>query len=186
MQPRRLLALAAVAALVPVLSACGNKEAHTKIADTEGIYVDVGGLNYQVQISRQLNPTIPEDKTFLSGVADPQIDADQEWFAVFIRVQNDFKKAARSATRYEIVDTQGDAYRPVAIDDRVNPFGYRAGTVTPGEVVPGPDTVPAQTSIGGLELLFKIPRASTDNRPLVLEIRSPTNPRDVGEVDLDV
>ena len=85
-----LVALAAVA-----LGACGNKEKVTLHGDTEGIYIDVGGLKYQVQISRVLNPTDREDSGYMIDLpADQQLAKDENWFAVFMRVENDSDKAA--------------------------------------------------------------------------------------------
>ncbi len=57
MKTRRLVTLLTVLAAGTALSACGNRVDEVHEAETEGIYVDVGDLQYQVQISRQLNPT---------------------------------------------------------------------------------------------------------------------------------
>ena len=59
---RRLVTLLLVALAALVVGACGNKEDKTLHGATEGIYIDVGGLKYQVQISRVLNPTDREDR----------------------------------------------------------------------------------------------------------------------------
>ena len=61
------LALLAVAAVL-VLAACGNKPKISTVGDTEGTYLNVGPLTYQVQISRQLNPNDIEDQTYLQGI----------------------------------------------------------------------------------------------------------------------
>ena len=50
------------------LGACGHKEAHPHFADNEGVYVDAGPLTYQVQLSRELNPSNIEDQRYLSGL----------------------------------------------------------------------------------------------------------------------
>ena len=63
---RKLVLLVFVAAFV---AGCGNKEAIITVAETEGVYVDVGGLTYQVQMSRFLNPGDVEDKEYLDGPA---------------------------------------------------------------------------------------------------------------------
>ena len=76
------VALAALA-----LGACGNKEDHVLHAATEGIYLDVGGLKYQVQISRVLNANDREDRDYLVDLpADQQLGSNDNWFAVFMRV----------------------------------------------------------------------------------------------------
>ena len=55
-----LLSLAALAALAA--AGCGNKDDDRTVAETEGIYVAVDELTYQVQISRILNPRTPRTR----------------------------------------------------------------------------------------------------------------------------
>lgn len=183
----RLLSVLAVAALVPGLAACGNKHARIDRAETEGVYVDVGNLKYQVQISRELNPAISEDRTFLSGLApgDLVLAPDETWFAIFVRIENEHPTPQPPATEFAIEDTVGTEYKPLPIG-RDNPFHYVRADVPPNGVLPDPDSVAWQTSVRGLELLFKLKRTSLDDRPLVLKIHSPTDPSAVSEVDLDV
>ena len=181
------LLAAAVAALT--LSACGNKKESIHSAETEGIYVNVGDLKYQVQISRQLNPgAIPEDRTFMSGIepaAAATMAPDEIPFAVFVRIENETDKPQKPATSFTITDTDGNSYTPVK-QGPVNPFAYTGDDVRANSFVPNPDSVPAQVgSIGGLELLFKIKRDSLNNRPLILHIKS-FFPDDESEVTLDV
>ena len=166
---------AAIAASLSI-AACGNKESEIKTGDTEGIYLNVGDLKYQVEISRQLNPAaIPEDRTFTAGLApaDAQLGQDEIWFAVFVRVENETSKPQRPATAFSITDTDGNTYRPLKIDPASNAFAYTDDPVRSKSYIPNPDSVPAQVgSIGGLELLFKIKRDSLNNRPLELHIKS--------------
>src|SRR5690606_38371032 len=65
MKLRRVLALTAVSALALPLAACGNKEEVVTHGHTEGSYLNVGNLTYQVQISRQLNPADVTDRSYL-------------------------------------------------------------------------------------------------------------------------
>ena len=53
---RVLLLLALAAASVLALAGCGNKVEVRTVAETEGIYIDIGELKYQVQLSRIINP----------------------------------------------------------------------------------------------------------------------------------
>jgi hypothetical protein len=182
---RRMLAVALSLAVVPALTACGNKQDKTLTAETEGIYIDLGQLKYQVEISRQLNPADIEDRDFLKGVSD-QLGPEDVWFAVFVRVQNGSDKAQKPATRFDIVDTQEDEYTPVAIDTASNDFAYDP-VVIPGKgLLPNPDATAAQNSINGELLLFKMPRTTLDNRPLELKIHDPADFQSVGTVNLDV
>jgi hypothetical protein len=189
MTTRRLATAAAALALTTGLAACGNKHEPITFGDTEGVYVDVGAMKYQVQDSRQLNPAaIPEDKTFMSGIAaqDSTLAPGEAWFAVFVRVENESSQPQQAATSYEITDTDGNVYRPLSIGT-VNPFHYVVAKVPAKSVAPDPNSVAAQTSLNGMELLFKVKYASMqENRPLILKIHSPADFSDISEIDLDV
>ncbi len=176
--------LVAVAALA--LGACGDKQERTLHGDTEGTYIDVGPLKYQVQISRLLNPNDVEDKDYLIDLpADQTLGPDEQWFAVFMRVENDSDGAAPAATDYSIRDTEGNVYRPVAMGPK-NVFAYRGTTLQPKDVLPLPGSAAGENTIQGAMLLFKIPVKSFENRPLVLQIPSPNGGNETGTVDLDV
>jgi hypothetical protein len=185
---RRLLTSLVVVVAALATSACGNKESEILHGSTEGSYLDLDGMKYQVQISRQLNPASVEDRDYLIGL-DPSarnLPAGQEWFAVFVRVENDGEHAAKTATDYEITDTLGRKFRPVRFAP-VNVFAYRGGgTLKAKAVLPNPDSPPGQGSIQGSLLLFKIPTRNLENRPLELSIASTENPSVHATVDLDV
>jgi|tagenome__1003787_1003787.scaffolds.fasta_scaffold20921323_2 hypothetical protein len=185
---RRLLPSLAVVVLALAAAGCGNKQPTTLHGDTEGSYLDLGGLKYQIQISRLLNPGSIEDRAYLVGLngAQRRLPAGQQWFGVFVRVENDGdRKNVRAATDFTIVDTQNNKFRPIALAP-VNVFAYRGGTLQPKDVVPAPDSPPGQGSIQGSLLLFKIPVANFENRPLELQIRSAAAPGKTATVDLDV
>src|SRR3954451_21542717 len=125
---RSFFALIAVAALA--VAGCGNKESITTEAPTEGIYLDLGGMKYQIQMSRYLNPKDVEDRSYLAGLpTGVSAGKDDVWFGIWMRVQNEGKAARAMATQYEIRDTQGSVYRPVPLDAKANPFSYQPGTV---------------------------------------------------------
>ncbi|MEA2249281.1 MAG: hypothetical protein QOH46_3810 [Solirubrobacteraceae bacterium] len=184
-----IIALALLCALA--LGACGTKEHRILHGGTEGVYLDLGPegiepVKYQVQISRVLNPADPEDKAYLVGLPGDQsrLPAGQEWFAVFVRAQNEASTAQQAASDYTITDTQGTKFRPVQFGPE-NVFAYRGGRIGPHGVIPVPDSPPAETTIQGSLLLFRIPTKNLENRPLELAIRAPGIP-DVATVDLDV
>jgi hypothetical protein len=182
---RRTLAIAMSLALVASLSACGNKQNKTLKAETEGIYLDIGDMKYQVQISRQLNPADIEDRDYLRGVGD-QLGPEDVWFAVFVRVENESSKTQQPATQFDITDTEGNQFNPVAIDTKSNLFGYDPVPLAGKGVMPNIDATAAQNSINGQLLLFKMPRTSLDNRPLELKIHNPADFQSFGTVNLDV
>ena len=63
-----LIALALLCASLG-LSACGNKQETVTRGESEAIYVTLGDVQYQVQLSRQIDPYSPGDRDLLKGVA---------------------------------------------------------------------------------------------------------------------
>ncbi len=183
---RRSLALAFAVIAAFALSAC-NKEDEILHGTTEGAYLDLGELKYQVQISRILNPSSVEDRAYLVGLtpAERRLKVGEQWFAVFIRVQNVTNEAKPAAIDYRIVDTQETTFRPIRLAAD-NVFAYRGGNVSPHNVIPKPDSPAEQGSIQGSLLLFRIPNANLENRPLEFSIRTPRQPGVVATVDLDI
>ncbi len=183
---RRPLALLLIAVLATALSACGTKQDVVTHAATEGTYLDVGPMKYQVQISRLLNPADREDREYLIGLpAGQKLAADEQWFAVFMRVENQTDEPQQAADQYAVKDTQGTIFRPVTMG-RDNVFAYRGGTVGPHDLLPVADTAAAQGTIQGSMLLFKIPVKNFENRPLSLEIENSAVSGVRADVDLDV
>jgi hypothetical protein len=179
-----LLVLVGVAALS--LGACGKREYPHTSAESEGIYLDLDSLKYQVQVSRELNPSDPEDKPYMVGLAtaDRDLAADEIWFGVFLRVENTGKAPHPTSHELEIEDTQRNVYRPVRLAS-INDFRYRSGTLGAKQRIPGPDTPAFDGPTQGALVLFKLKATSFDNRPLVLKISSAESSATV-DVDLDV
>jgi hypothetical protein len=186
MQLRRLVATSAVVlAAAASLTACGSEE--PTAGETEGIYVNTGELKYQVQISRQLNPSDNEDREYLTGIpaADRTLANGQEWFAVFIRVFNMTKDPHPAAAEFSIRDTTGKEYFPVAVDPNVNLVAYKPLTVNGGDQIPVPGSLARENLTQGGLILFKVTNESYSNRPLELEIMPPEG-GEPATVDLDV
>jgi len=183
-RPRHTAAAIAVVALALPLGACG-REKTTTFGATEGTYLNVGPMAYQVQISRILNPQDQEDRNYMQGVPGTTA-ADEVWFAVFVRGQNTSGQTQRAADDFEITDTLDNRFRPVAIA-KSNPFAYRPRPVAHGQVIPsGSSAAGAGVVQQGSMLLFKIKLSSLADRPLELHIKSPTVPQKEGTVQLDV
>ena len=189
-RPARLILLCAL--LVGVLAAAGcgaNSETGYQVAATdEGQYLEVGGLKYQVQISRQLNPNDNEDRSYLVGLpsgTSTQPPVGEEWFGVFMRVQNDGDRTGRATSDYTITDTQGNTFRPVALGPQ-NAFAYRPRTMVPGDLIPLPDSAAASDPIQGSLILFKLRQDDLQNRPLTLKIGSGNGPGQTASVELDL
>ena len=186
MRARRLLIALACATFSLTLAACGDTT-NNRFGDNEGIYVDVGHLKYQVELSRQLNPYDVEDRNYVAGVS-PKLSylapADQ-WFGVFMLVENKTGKPQQAASDYYITDTEDDVYRPVPIA-ATNPFAYTPILIGAHANLPLPGSVAYDGPTGGEVLLFKIPYATDDNRPWDLHIVNPTDPTDRAIIELDV
>ena len=179
-----LLCLASVAAVAT--AGCGNKEEFTTVGHTEGIYVTVDNVKYQIQISRILEPSSREDEAYLRGVSETEtLDEDDVWYAIFLRVENDSDEPHEMASEFAIHDTDGQTFEPVEIDPEANAFAYEPQELQPGQVYPLPNSPAADNTIRGGLLLFKLPASSLGNRPLEFEIESTTG----GEnaiIDIDV
>jgi len=183
---RRLVVISAALACALLAAGCGNKAETVTQGDTEGIYLDVDHLKYQVQISRYMNPADVEDKAYLIGLpsSTSQTGGDETWFGVFIRVQNTTDETIAPANNFVIVDTQENVYRPVPLDTNVNPFAYKPDPIPPKGLIPEPDSVASESTIQGSLLLFKLKTESLQNRPL--EFRFKRGSGTTGVVDLDV
>jgi hypothetical protein len=179
----RLLSVLGVAAAC-ALAACGEEEEPNLRAETEGAYIEVGELKYQVQISRPLNPGTRSDAELLSGLPaeEQELPADQQFFAVFIRIENETDEAHQSSQEFTIEDTQGATFEPIPVD---NLIAYRPELVPAGALVPNEQTVGNFGQTQGAMLLFRIPVQALENRPLELLVQAPGSDT-VGTVDLDV
>jgi hypothetical protein len=183
---RRLLVISAALMCAILVAGCGNKEETITRAATEGIYLDLDDLKYQVQISRYMNPNDVEDRSYLIGLPEstPEPAGDETWFGVFIRVQNSTDEAIAPANDFEIVDTQENVYRPVPLDTNINPFAYKPDPVAPKGLIPEVGSVASEGTIQGSLLLFKVKTESLQNRPL--EFRFKRGSGNTAVVDLDV
>lgn len=118
--------LTAVAALG--LSACGAESVTSgdAPAESEAQYLDLAGLKYQVQLTRQLNPMESEDRDYFKNIApaDAVLPKGSIWFGVFLRVENEYDEAKFAAREFEIEDTRGNKFAPVVSD---GVYAYKGG-----------------------------------------------------------
>jgi hypothetical protein len=184
---RRLVVLAVALSLALVGAGCGDAESQQTTAETEGLYLDIGGLKYQIEMSRYMNANDIEDSQYLIGLPSdqPQPAADETWFGVWVRVQNVSDEPRPSADNWEIRDTQDNVYEPIDLDTDINPFAFPPGVDVPGnEIFPNPSSAAGQGPIQGSLLLFKLKTDSLQNRPL--ELRFNNGGGTTGVYDLDV
>lgn len=185
---RGFLALVLVVAAVPVLSACGERTMHAADANNNGTYINAGPLTYQLQISRELNQYLPSDAGYMIGLpkAALKLSPTQLWFGVFLWAKNETNRIYRTTDNFDLVDTQGNVYRPLKLNPTVNQFAWTAQTLAPGDTEPTPNTTAANGASGGKLLLFKLNASIYDNRPLSLEIRAPSGDRVWATMSLDL
>ena len=175
MSSRRLWILVCALAASLGLAACG-RESHPTVADAEndGFYVDAGPITYQLEVSRQLNQFSTEDAQYLTGLpagtAAPK--PNELWYAVFLWAKNQGSQPARTADSFDIVDTQGDKYFPIQLNNSQNPYAWKPLTLAPSATEPGLDTTAIQGPTQGRLLLFKLNTSVYSNRPLTLQIHA--------------
>lgn len=171
------LVLSAVLLAALTLTACGGHKQPTQHGEGEGAYIEAGSLVYQVQMSRELNPHNVEDVEYLQGLPadEPPLRGDEEWFGVWLRVQNVSDEAQPSAEDFKIVDTVGTEYETIALP-ATNPFTYQPASLESEDgqpVYPDPESGAGAGPIQGSMLLFKLNTSVYSNRPIELEIEPP-------------
>jgi hypothetical protein len=171
---RRLLTLACCAALSLGVAACGKTNEPDSV-ENDGVYVNAGPLTYQLQVSRELNSFSTEDSQYLTGLptGTSKISPDQLWYGVFLWAKNQTHQPAPTATRFVIVDTEGNRYYPLALNPAANQYAWRARTLQPSAAEPGPDTTASFGPTQGGLLLFRLNSSVYSNRPLTLQIYAP-------------
>jgi hypothetical protein len=186
--PRPLRIVVLLVALAALVAGCGNKDEEHTTAETEGLYLDINGLKYQIEMSRYINPADVEDQEYLVGLppGTEEPGEDETWFGVWVRVENTSEDETRpAANRWEIHDTQENVYRPIAIDTEINPFAFEAVDVPPLTVLPLATSAAGQGPTQGMLLLFKLKVDSLQNRPLELRFSNGGGGQE-GTYDLDV
>jgi hypothetical protein len=172
-----LLAALALVALTLFVSACGYSNDSKDVV--EGEVVKLGDLKYQVIFSRFLNPNDNEDSAYLVGQPPPP--KGSSYFGVFLEVQNKSEKTQKLAESFTITDAGHQKFEAIPTESLYAfPFG---GKVESQEPIPSPDSTPQQGPIEGSLVLFQLPSAASESRPLTLSIAGPEGP---AEVTLDL
>lgn len=180
MRCRSRLGLVAVLVLVAgaLVAGCGEDEEDHEVV--EGEPVELGELLYNVQITRFLNPSDPEDEAYLRG--QPRVPPDEDYLAVFMTVENEGDEPQQLPEEMRITDTRDNTYEPLRSDSE---YALELGvTVPPGDEVPAPDTPAASGPIQGGMVLFRVDRAVTENRPIELHIPSESGEDALVELDI--
>lgn len=180
----RLITLTAALALVAatvVVAGCGEEEHHEVI---EGEAIEVGHARYTVQLTRFMNPSLPEDDAYLAGHADAP--EGKRFLGVFVKVENDGDEPVSPLDGLFVEDTRENHYEPRQPTNRFMLGNDEFGNdeLAPGETAPRPGTPAEFSPISGSLVLFLVDDFVTENRPLTLVIPGPGDER--GEVQLDM
>src|SRR5215208_583304 len=160
------LALAAGAA------GCGGSTGQgTEEPAREGLSLDLAGIDYNVFITRELNPQIPPDDAYYKG---PLAKKGEALYGIFLQACNNSKAPLPTASHFTVVDNQGNEFRPTPLPQD-DDFAYQPTRLGPHECQPEAGGVAQLGPTAGSMLLFKLPISNTDNRPLELEIKAPAS-----------
>lgn len=169
----RVIGVAAALGVAVALGACGSTHTTSNAsADNNGVYVTLNGIEYQLQISRELNQFSNEDHGYLTGLAASPPSPQQLWYGVFLWAINDTKQIHPTAATFDIRDTQGHVYYPVPLNPAVNGYAWTAQQLKPLNTEPAPNTTASFGPTQGGLILFKLNNSVYANRPLTLDIHS--------------
>ncbi|MBA3264680.1 MAG: hypothetical protein H0T69_19870 [Thermoleophilaceae bacterium] len=164
---RRLPIAACVLALAAPLglAACGDEEPGIDEPAREGLAIELGGVDYTVFITRELNPDITPDDAYVTTEAP----AGQALYGVFLKACNVSDDERSTAADFTVHDNQENTFEPEPLPED-NQFAYTARTLDPKECIPEAGSVAQLGPTAASMLLFQFPLENTENRPLELEI----------------
>jgi hypothetical protein len=163
--------VAACALIVAALFAgCEKKEQGTEEEPArEGLALDLAGIEYNVFITRELNPQVPPDSAYYKG---PLAKKGEALYGIFLETCNTGKKPLPTASRFKVIDNQGNEFHPTPLPQD-NDFAYHPTRLNPDECQPEAGSVAQLGPTAGSMLLFTLPISNTENRPLELEVDAP-------------
>ena len=166
MPARRLVAFACLAVLALGVSACGDEEPGVDEPAREGLALELDGVDYNVFITRQLNPAIPPDDAYVEA---PEPEPTDTLYGIFLQTCNTSDEPRGTAEEFMIVDAQGNEFEPdeLPLNNRV---AYHPRELLPQECIPEAGSVAQLGPTAGSMLLFTLPLQNTEYRPLELEI----------------
>jgi hypothetical protein len=174
------LALAVILVLALAgFAGCGNDLGHES---DEGAPIQLGNLEINVQETRFLNPSQPDDSEYLEGQQLPA-PTGKSYLGVFLTIHNhgDMGEPLPTNGQMSITDTTGAAYESIPSH---TPFAAPLGTeLAAGADIPAPETAAASGPVQGALVLFLLDEGVSENRPLKLEIDSEG---ETGEITLDI
>jgi hypothetical protein len=177
---RRLALALCLLGLAAGAAACGEDEPGVDEPAIEGLALPLEGVDYNVFITRQLNPEIPPDDTYYTG---PEPPPDETLYGVFIQACNNSSQARETVEDFKVVDNQGNEFEPE--ESGVGEvIGYEPRELRPEECIPAPGSLAQLGPEAASMLLFRLPISVTENRPLELEIEGEGDEHLTFELDL--
>jgi hypothetical protein len=172
-RPRLQLTLLCALALLCMTAFAGCGKVSNKPGETviEGLSTPLGGLHYTVFLTRQLNIKNEEDSGYLPG--RKEAPPGKGLYGVFLQACNTGSKVENAASSFYVEDAQGNRFTPVKLA-RTNPYAYHGGPVPAQNCEPARGSLAQLGPTSGALLLFELPLANTENRPLELHIAGPS------------
>jgi hypothetical protein len=170
-----LLALAGPLAL----AACGDEEIGVDEPAREGLAVEMQGIDYNVFITRQLNPDITPDNAYVTTEAPP----GEALYGIFLKACNVSDEPRETADEFIVRDNQENTFEPEPLPED-NQFAYSPRELDPQECIPEAGSVAQLGPSAGSMLLFRFPLENTENRPLELEIEGEGGEKRTFELDI--
>jgi hypothetical protein len=141
--------------------------------------LELEGIEYNVFITRQLNPNITPDEAYVNDEAPP----GETLYGVFIEVCNASEEARTPTDEFVILDNQSNRFEPQELPED-NQFAYRSRELDPEECIPEAGSVAQLGPTEGSMLLFQLPLQTTENRPLELEVEGEGGEKLTYELDI--
>jgi hypothetical protein len=169
--------LAAAASLGP--AACGDEEPGVDEPAREGLALELDGVDYNVFITRQLNPRVAPDQAYVTDDPPP----GETLYGVFIQVCNNSDEPHETISDFVVHDNQENQFEPEELPPD-NPFAYSPRTLNPKECIPEAGSVAQLGPSAGSMLLFQLPLENTENRPLELVLEGESGETLTFELDI--
>lgn len=161
------------------VAACGDEEPGVDEPAREGLALELDGVEYNVFITRQLNPRVTPDGAYVSDEAPP----GETLYGVFIQVCNNSDEEHVPTDEFVILDNQGNRFEPEELPED-NEFAYAPRTLAPKECIPEAGSVAQLGPTAGSMLLFQLPLEITENRPMELEVEGEGDEKLTFELDI--
>jgi hypothetical protein len=181
--PRRLLALLCLAVLAAAVAACGEADVEQGVEEParEGLALELEGVEYNVFITRQLNTRVAPDNAYVEAGTEPE--PGETLYGVFLQACNRSDDPHETVDEFKIVDNQGNEFEPEELPEE-NHFAYHAKELLPEECIPEAGSVAQLGPTAGSMLLFRLPLANTEYRPLELEVEGTGDEHLTFELDI--